>query len=155
MWGNVLWWTGYLVAAVWLQRFFPGLDALIPAFLVCLQERNRQQLAVILLFSVLIQEGAGTFPFGLSLLWHGAVVALYCMGIWLFMSGGGVFMLLLSSSLGVSRGFFALLMDSLRHVPSDMWSIGRISALQAFFTLLLWTLAKRSRDGRSEDAHHH
>ena len=154
MLGNVIWWAGYLVVAIWLQRFIPGLDALIPGFLVCLQERNRQQTATILLISVIIQEGAGTLPFGLSLLWHGVVVALYYIGIRLFISSGSAFTLLLSFSLALSRALFMLVMDFLQPLPMDLWTLSRVVALQLLFTPLLWILARRSREKRSNNAHH-
>ncbi|MCL1915721.1 MAG: hypothetical protein FWG17_03295 [Desulfovibrionaceae bacterium] len=152
MLGNVLWWIGYMVAGIWLQKFFPGLDALIPGFIICLHEKNRQQTAVIVLLSVIIQEGAGTLPFGLSILWHGVVLLLYYMGVWLFMSGNLVFIALLSLSLGLGRLGFMLLMDFLRGASMTPQGMLWIFLLQTFFTPLLWWAAQKSRSVRFGDA---
>lgn len=110
-----LWWLAYTVAAIWIQRALPGLDAFGPAVVVLLQERRLRQLAWLLPCWILLQEGMGSASFGNMILWYAGLVVFFVLGRWLFESRNvlfvffiGVFMggwhFALQSGMGVLQG---------------------------------------------------
>lgn len=142
---NFLWWAGYVVVAVWLQRLAPGLDAMAPGLLVCMKEKSRQQLVIFLAVCVLLQEGCGTLPFGSSIVWYGFVFACYYIGSWFFLVDSRIFMLLLSIALGVGRAAAFYGVGLLQQQPLDSGVLIAPALAQALFTPLLWGLASVSR----------
>ncbi|MDR2051495.1 MAG: hypothetical protein LBQ63_06990 [Deltaproteobacteria bacterium] len=147
--GNILWWAGYIAAGIWLQKLAPGLDALVPGLIVCLQEGNRQQTTLFLLLCILIQEGAGSLPFGQSIIWYGTVMAFYHIGGWFFMAGNFVFILILSLALSLARLLIFLGMWLLQSLPLSALAppsdfVGSY-ILQAACIPPLWLLAVKTR----------
>lgn len=142
---NLLWWTGYIVAAIWLQKLVPGLDALVPALIICLQDRNKQQTVLFLLVCMFIQEGTGTLPFGASIIWYSTVVAAYYAGGWVFMGGNLLFVMVLSLAMGVSRAIIFFGMGLLQPLPLDYRATYSIYVLQVLLTPIIWLLAVRVR----------
>lgn len=67
---EIVWWIFYTLFAVWLQSFIPGADCFGPAVVLCLQTRRYGSLACLLPLWILIQEGAGSLPFGSMLLYY-------------------------------------------------------------------------------------
>ncbi|MDR2503851.1 MAG: hypothetical protein LBD82_05660 [Deltaproteobacteria bacterium] len=145
MWRGALWWGGYLILAIWLQKFFPGLDALAPACIICLQEESRERSMIFLLFCIIIQEGAGTFPFGLSIVWYSLIMLMYYVGQWFFMSGNFMFVAALSLALGLGRLIVAQLAFFLHPLRPDLPALLAACALQIIFTPPLWLLGYKSR----------
>ena len=149
---NLLWWIVYIVVAVWLQKFIPGLDALVPGLIVCLQEKNRQQTVLFLLFCIIMQEGTGTLPFGASIIWYGFVFACFHIGGRFFMAGNQGFVFLLSVALAAGRGVLFMGMGELQQLPLDTQSLVPQCLGQAFFTPIIWLLAGMSRRKRQLQA---
>lgn len=143
--GNILWWILYLVAGIWLQKLVPGIDALVPALIICLQERNRQQTVLFLIICIVVQEGTGTLPVGASVIWYSTVIACYYIGGWVFMSGNLMFIIVLSLSMGVSRGFIFWGMSLLQPLPLDINPLISANLLQILCTPVIWALALWSR----------
>lgn len=142
---NLLWWAGYIIAAILLQKLIPGLDALVPALIICLQDKNKQQCAVFLIICMIIQEGTGTLPFGASLIWYSTVIAAYFVGGWFFMGESVMFIIVLSVVMGVSRAFIFMGMGLLQPLPLDYQSMYRVYVLQVLLTPVLWGIGFKTR----------
>lgn len=142
---NLLWWTGYIVAAILLQKLVPGLDALVPALIICLQDRDKQQTAVFLVICMIIQEGTGTLPFGASIVWYSTVIAAYYVGGWFFMGESLMFVIVLSVAMGVTRALIFFGMGLLQPLSLDYQSMHRIYVLQVVLTPLIWAVAAKTR----------
>jgi len=95
-----LWWLAYTVAAVWIQRTLPGLDAFGPAVVVLLQERRMHQLLWLLPCWILIQEGMGTAIFGTMVLWYAGLMVFFVLGRWLFESRNVLFVFFIGLFMG-------------------------------------------------------
>lgn len=142
---NLLWWAGYIVAAIVLQKLVPGLDALVPALIICLQDRDKQQTAVFLVICMIIQEGTGTLPFGASIVWYSTVIAAYYVGGWFFMGESLMFVIVLSVAMGVTRALIFFGMGLLQPLSLDYQSMHRIYVLQVVLTPLIWAVAAKTR----------
>ncbi|MDR1243547.1 MAG: hypothetical protein LBM00_12345 [Deltaproteobacteria bacterium] len=142
---NFIWWIFYIFAAIWLQKFAPGLDALAPGLIICMQERNRQQSILFLLVCIVLQEGCGTLPFGASIIWYGLVFSFFYMGGWFFMAENRFFIMILSLALGIGRLFMFLGMGALQPLPLDTQALWWQCAAQAVFTPVIWAVSGYSR----------
>ena len=150
---NLLWWGAYIVVALWLQKLLPGLDALVPALIICLQDENKQQTAVFLFICIMIQEGAGTLPFGGSIVWYSSAIAAYYIGGRFFMGGNFMFIVVLSIAMGASRALIFAGMGLLQPLPLDYQVMHRSYILQILLTPLIWYLAKKTRDSMVRNAY--
>jgi hypothetical protein len=142
---NFIWWIFYIVIAIWLQKFAPGLDALVPGLIICLQEHNKQQTFLFLLICVVFQEGCGTLPFGASIIWYGLVFSFFYVGGWFFLAENQFFILLLSVTLGLGRLGMFLGMGALQPLPLDTQALLGQCVIQAVFTPIIWALSGYSR----------
>lgn len=142
---NLFWWAGYVIAAIWLQKLVPGLDAFVPALIICLMEGNKQQTGAFILVCMVIQEGTGTLPFGASIIWYSAVIVMYYVGGWFFMGGNFMFTMVLSLAMGVSRALIFWSMGLLQPLPLDYQVMYSAYVLQVLLTPLIWGIAQKSR----------
>lgn len=142
---NLLWWGAYVAAAIWLQKLVPGLDALVPALIICLQDGSKQQTSVFLVLCMVVQEGTGTLPFGASIIWYSVVIATYYIGGWFFMGSSAMFIMLLSLAMGVSRALIFFGMGLLQPLPLDYPAMYRTYVLQVLLTPVIWALAVKTR----------
>lgn len=142
---NLFWWVGYIIVAILLQRLVPGLDALVPALIICLQDDNKQQTTIFLVICMIIQEGTGTLPFGASLIWYCTVVATYYIGGWFFVGESIMFILVLSISMGVSRALIFIGMGLLQPLPLDYQSMYPTYILQVLLTPIIWGIGSKTR----------
>ena len=150
MFGNVLWWTVFLVAGIWLERFIPGLDFLIPGFIVSLQEERLAQSIWLGLVLLLIQDGAGSLAFGAGIPWYGGAALLYYGGRWLFEPRNVLFMVLLGWCLGVGHFFLVDTLATLQEFEISSQNLVKESAVQALSFPLLWGLVSNLRLRRAE-----
>lgn len=150
---NLLWWCGYIFVAIWLQKLLPGLDALVPALIICLQDGNKQQTSIFLLLCIIIQEGAGTLPFGGSIIWYSTVIAAYYVGGKFFMGGNIMFIIVLSVAMGISRALIFWGMGLLQPLPLDYQIVHRTYVLQILLTPLIWGIAQRVRNTMVQNAY--
>lgn len=137
---RLLWWTGYVIAALFLQQQFPGLDALTPGFLLALQERRTAQTLWLFLLFTLIQEGAGNLHFGMAMLWYGGQILIFRLNSRLFLTDNILFVTILSASLGGYYGILLWFMCVLQDIPPDYILLLRESVFQALAIPLLWSL---------------
>jgi hypothetical protein len=138
---RLLWWAGYIVAALFLQQQFPGLDALTPGFLLALQERKTAQTAWLFLLFALIQEGAGSLHFGMAMLWYGGQILIFRLNSQMFVTDNILFVTILSVSLGGYYGILLWFMCVLLDIPPDYVLMLRESLFQALAIPIIWRLA--------------
>jgi len=144
-WPNLCWWLVFAVLAILLQALWPGLDFLLPGFIVAVQERNPVQLVWVWLFFMFLQEGMGNMAFGSTLLWYTLVVMLFLAGRSLFETENFLFVFLLCGCLGLVHYLVITVMAGLQDVPVDRQALMDESIFQALFTPFLWRLASLSR----------
>lgn len=150
---SVIWWLGYFVLALWLQKFVPGVDALAAGVILCLQRGSNQQVAIFCFIAMIVQEGTGTLPFGSSILWYGFIILCYYLGIWFFMGKNLVFICMLSLGLGLGRICIIAGMDMLQHFPFDNRQLLFEAVAQTLLTPMLWWFAVNTRNRFVYDAH--
>lgn len=144
-----LWWLGFFTAAIWLQRFLPGLDVLIAGLLVPLRERKWPQLLWLLPLLVCLQEGMGSCPFGSSVAWYTVVILLFVAVRRLFDVDTFLFIFLLSLGLGLCSFALSWLLAPLHMLHMDMQVTLDRSILQALFLPVAWSVVIWSRRWRS------
>ncbi|MDR1360036.1 MAG: hypothetical protein LBJ82_03550 [Deltaproteobacteria bacterium] len=142
---RLLWWAGYLAAAIFLQQQFPGLDALTPGFLLALQERRPVQTFWLFLLFALIQEGTGSLHFGMAMLWYGGQILIFRLNSQMFVTDNILFISILSASLGAYYGVLLWFMCVMLDIPPDYILLLRASLLQALAIPLIWGLARLFR----------
>lgn len=131
-------WLIFVIAAIWAQRFLPGIDFMISAVIVCLQlERLKQALWLTAVF-IILQEGMGSLSFGAGVLWYGMLYLLYFIGRWLFESKNMLFVFFIGISLGAWHFMLVQIMGELENVPVLVMPLIRESALQAAIFTLEW-----------------
>lgn len=142
---RLLWWGTYIAGALIVQQAVPGVDALVPGFLLSLQERRTRQTIWLFCLFVLIQEGTGSLVFGASLLWYGGQVALFRLSQRFFVADNLLFVFMLSGSLGIYHGLLEWFMCAVQKVPVDLTTLVPESILQAFIIPAIWGLAYFTR----------
>lgn len=138
----ICWWAIYIIGAVILQRFIPGVDALLPGLLVSLHDRKPAQTFWLFIIFVLIQEGCGSLMFGSAILWYGGVIVLFRMLQGLVMPESIVFILVLSAVAGGFHGALTLLMCSVQNIMPHHSMVLRESIVQALLIPPMWGLVQ-------------
>ncbi len=133
-----IYWVLYILTGIITQHFFPGIDALLPGFLIALQSGNKVAVGWLFIVFVLIQEGCGNLYFGTSILWYGGHILLYqiCSRLVVPTGFGGVLLFAALSGLyGICVMAFMLAIENI-HVTFSviMWEC----LLQTLFIPLLW-----------------
>lgn len=144
-WGNIGWWIIYACLAIIGQGMFPGLDLLLPGFILAVQERNGVQLAWVFAFFLLLQEGLGSLSFGGSLLWYGLAIIMFYLGYALFEVESFLFIFLLCGCLGATHIGIGYLLSHLQDIPLDMNTLAEESVLQALVTPFIWRVIHPTR----------
>jgi hypothetical protein len=138
---RVFWWILYTAGALLVQQAVPGVDALMPGFLLALQEKKPRQLLLLFLVFTLIQEGSGSLGFGTAILRYGGAALLFRMSHDFFVEDNIVFISLLSVCLGLYHGLLVRLMCAVQNVPADFELLMRESLIQTLTIPLIWGLA--------------
>ncbi|TVR00769.1 MAG: hypothetical protein EA399_03550 [Desulfovibrionales bacterium] len=89
-------WTVFIVLAVWLQLFVPGSDFFASGIVLCLQQERFRRVLGLTLLAILIQEAPGALAFGAGVLRYGALIGIFFLGRSLFEPRSPVFILLLA-----------------------------------------------------------
>jgi hypothetical protein len=148
----IIWWTGYLIIALWAQELSGGLDFLSPGVIICLQSGQWWTSFWMAALWVLVQEGGGNLVFGVSILFYVGMLAFFLLLKWLLEPENPLFivffsLLLACWSWGVLSG--AINFQELPPLVYSPWSwIARQWAAYA----LLWGAALfiYRRRGRNE-----
>jgi len=138
---RILWWAAYIAGALIVQQSIPGIDALVPGFLLALQEKKTWQSAWLFCIFVLIQEGTGSLTFGSAALWYGGQVWLFHVSQRFFVADSIPFVFMLSAILGAYHFLLTWLMCSVQTLPLNFALLARESILQAAIIPLIWGLA--------------
>lgn len=109
----IIWWTDYLILALWGQELSGGLDFLSPGVLVCLQSGQWWTALWMAAAWVLVQEGGGNLVFGVSVVFYAGMLAFYLVSRWLLEPENPLFII-----------FFSLLLAC--------WSWGVVSGAVSF-----------------------
>jgi hypothetical protein len=96
-----VWWTGYLVIAIWAQELSGGFDFLAPGLLVCLQTGRWWTVAWLTVLWTLVQEGLGSLAFGVAVLFYAGMFGFFLLTRWLLEPENPLFILLFSLVLSV------------------------------------------------------
>ena len=152
MWANAGWWLCYAFAAISMQAALPGLDFLLPGFILALQERRLFQTLFIGTVFMMAQEGMGSMAFGGTLLWYAVAAMAYAMACNLFQGRSFLFILLLSILLAGVRYVIFGFLANLQDIP---WEPARLldeCFMQAVFMPFIWALASALRYGVKHEA---
>ena len=151
-WGNACWWLIYAFAAISMQAALPGLDFLLPGFILALQERRLFQTLLIGTGFMMAQEGMGSMAFGGTLLWYALAAVAYYAACSLFQGRSFLFVLLLSVLLSCVRGVIFIFLSRLQDIPWEASLLLDECFLQAVLTPFIWLIAVSLRRGRMHEA---
>ncbi len=136
-----LWWGAYIIGALIIQHQIPGVDALVPGFLLSLQEKKFWQSFWLFVIFVLIQEGAGSLQFGSAVLWYGGQVAFFHVSQRFFVADNLLFVFILSIVLGVYHALLTLFMCAVQGLPVEYLPLLHESIIQTLLIPLIWGVA--------------
>jgi hypothetical protein len=142
---RVFWWFLYTAGALVVQQTVPGVDALMPGFLLALQENKPRQLLVLFVVFTFVQEGAGSLGFGTAMLSYAGAALLFRMSHGFFVEDNVVFISMLSVCLGLYHGLLIRLMCAIQTIPVDFELLLRESLIQTLAIPLIWAPAYWAR----------
>ena len=134
------WWFGYTIFGIWLQKFFPGLDFLAPALIVCLQLEKFRTAILLGLVWTLIQEGTGSLAFGGSILWYAGLCLVFFLTRAYLATESPFFILILSIFAGFWHFGTIGLLSSLQHLRADPEHLLTESLQTAIIFPILWAV---------------
>lgn len=143
---SVIWWLGYTVCGVWAMYLLPGVDFFIPGLLCSMQEGNRQQSALLVVFFVLIQEGVSLFSFGPAVMWYAVICLLFYLGRCLFEADNVVYVFLLSVAFGAWQVVVGITMQHLQDVAILLPRLIVSGCLNALIIPPVWFVVYRLRE---------
>jgi len=151
-WGNAVWWLVYSFAAIFMQAAVPGLDFLLPGFLIALQERRLFQTLLIGVGFMMAQEGMGSMAFGGTLLWYSVTALAYYGACSLFQGRSFLFIALLTATLSCVRYIIFGFLSTLQDIPWEPALLLDECFLQAALTPFIWLAAVSLRKGVKHEA---
>ena len=140
-WINVGWWLCYAFAGITLQALMPGLDFLLPGFILALQERRYPQILAVGACFVLLQEGMGSMAFGGTLLWYALAAIAFHVGCGLLQGTGFLFVTLFGILLSCAHYVVFALLTTLQDIPWEPSLLFDECVFQALFTPWVWLVA--------------
>ena len=144
-WASAGWWLCYAFIGVALQALLPGLDFLLPGFILALQERNFPQVLAVGAFFVLLQEGMGSMAFGGTLLWYALAAIVFHVGCGLLQGTGFLFVTLFGILLSCAHYFIFAMLAALQDIPWNPRLLLDECLFQALFTPWVWWVAAALR----------
>ncbi|MBQ3172193.1 MAG: hypothetical protein IJB53_09845 [Mailhella sp.] len=151
-WGNACWWLIYAFAAIAMQAALPGLDFLLPGFILALQERRLFQTLLLGAAFTMAQEGMGSMFFGGTLLWYAVTAAAFYAACSLFQGRSFLFIFLLSALLSGVRYVIFGFLSTLQDIPWEPSLLLDECFLQALLTPFIWAAASALRRGVKHEA---
>lgn len=142
---NLLWWFFYTIFAILLQGTVAGVDMLLPAYLIAIQEGSKKQIIWVGLIYIFIQEGIGTSFFGASFLSY----ALIFLGVEsaqkFFQPDNFTFVFFLSALVGITHFIIVIFLADLQNIPYQLIPLLKESLYQFLLTPIIWKIAAFSR----------
>jgi len=148
---NIAWWLLFFPVAITIQRYIPGLDALLIGLIIVLQEARYKDLIWLLPAIIILQEGMGSREFGGTIAWYSIVMIFFIAGHWLFEVRNLFFVFSLSVFLGIAYFILAYTLAPLQELDLEYQNILIISLYQAIFIPLAWWVASLSRRSTNID----
>lgn len=142
---NITWWICATVAGIFMQWAIPGVDFLLPAYLVALCERSHVvQLILVFCLFIIINEGLGTLNFGGMLLWYLAISVLFFIGNKLIHNHFAIFSTILALLSGCLHYIIIQCMCDLQNLEFDQEILlydccKQVLILPFAWKFLLWT----------------
>lgn len=97
----LLWWLFFTALCIWVHSIWSGIDCFGPALLVLMHLKRLKEAAWLGPVWILVNEGAGSLAFGLSVLWIGGLILVFLiLGLYLS-SSNLLFVLTLSVLAGI------------------------------------------------------
>ena len=146
-WASAGWWLCYAFVGIALQALMPGLDFLLPGFILALQERRISQVLAVGALFVMVQEGMGSMAFGGTLLWYALAAIAFYVGCGLLQGTGFLFVTLFGMALSCVHYFIFALLATLQDIPWDSALLFDECLFQALFTPWVWWVAAILRRG--------
>lgn len=148
----LLWWFLFTALCIWIHSFIQGIDCFGPALLVLLHLKRIKEAAWLTPIWILINEGAGSLAFGLSVLWIGGLVILFYLLCQYLSSSNLLFLLTLSLLAGAWNSTVIILMAALQelNIPSEEIFLLGIKTAVLFPVLWSGILVAFQHWGRSE-----
>ncbi len=137
-WRNLLWWFMSSAAAVVMQAVFPGLDFMLPLFLLAVQEKKLIQTCCAGVWFILLQEGMGCLAFGGTAALYALTVILFFSGSRLFQGRNLLFVVLLGIVLAWTHYALYVLLCRLQDFPYDPDVLAAECIGQMFVTPFVW-----------------
>ena len=135
----VLWWLFFTALCIWVHSMIQGIDCFGPAILVLLHLKRIKEAVWLTPIWILINEGAGSLAFGLSVLWIGGLILFFFLLCQYLSSSNLLYLLTLSVLAGVWHLTVVRVMAALQelNIPSeDILMLGVKTAVAFPF---LWT----------------
>ena len=142
---NLLWWFFYTIFAILLQGLVAGVDLLLPAYLIAIQEGSKKQLIWVGLIFILIQEGIGTSFFGASFLSYALIFLCVEAAQRFFQPDNLSFVFFLSALVGVNHFIIVIFLTDLQNIPYQLLPLLKESLYQFLLTPIIWQVAAFSR----------
>jgi len=142
---NILWWMVYCAAGLTLQRYFSGVDALIPGIILSCQENRPRQTGLLCLAVILVQEGTGSLAFGDAILWYGSLIFFFSLGKLFFVTSSLFFVVLISLLLGVAHPAILYVTSSLQGLDTNTYRLAGQAVAQALIIPPLYAAASLVR----------
>ena len=136
-----LWWALYTVCAVWIQDVIPGADCFGPALVLCLQAGRYKNVIWLAPIWILLQEGAGSLPFGSALLYYAGLVYFFFLIRAYINTSSHMYILSLSVFAGLWHLGVIHLITSLQDIQIVSQQILLQSARIAAVFPVLWAIA--------------
>lgn len=146
-----LWWVFFTVLCIWVHDFVPGLDCFGPAILVLMHLKRYREALWLTPIWMIINEGAGTLAFGLSVLWTGGLILIFLLLCGYLTSSNFIFLLALSILAGLWHFAAIALMAALQEItvlPDQLLIMGLQTTI-AFPLLWVGMLTAFKRWGQS------
>ncbi|MFO7875667.1 MAG: hypothetical protein R6U55_03670 [Desulfovermiculus sp.] len=147
----VSWWVLFTAVCIWMQNTLPGIDCFGPALLVLLHLKRYKEAVWLTPVWIVINEGAGTLAFGLSILWIGGLVLIFFILCQYLSSSNFTFLLTLSVLAGFWQSATLRLMVTLQelNIAADQILLQGIKTTLVFPLLWVAMLTAFKRWGQS------
>ena len=132
-------WAVFIIASIWAESLLPGVDLYAPALLVLLHMRRYTEALWLTPLGIILNEGAGSLAFGMSILWLGGLILLFSLLCLYLASSSLAFVLTLSVLAGVWQFAVAVFMTSLQELTVARQDLLVQARLTSLFFPFLWT----------------
>jgi hypothetical protein len=149
----VIWWTDFLIIALWAQELSGGLDFLSPGVLICLQSGQWLTALWMGVLWVLVQEGGGNLVFGVSILFYAGMLIFFLLSKWLLEPENPLFIILFSLLLACWSWVVLSGAISFQELPPRAyspwaWIARQWAAYMFFWSGALFIYRRGGRNGR-------